>query len=460
MCTWLCPSVGFVLASGFVLAMGLVLKWTGTSLAGTSMLLLAAGGGFGGATIAGICTFRHACFGRMVLDQNAWRPGLQMPQPIGNRDPAILQAAEVNSIITRERHAARIRTRMIVSRLAAATANRINNSMTVILGSIDIADNRGFGMDFHREIQGVRDGVEDTRQVCQRLLGLSVRGDTRSRRTNVESHVRDLESKLAEMVEHAGFELSIHISKGPLRVQVSPRLMEDWIIQATQFVLAQCEVTQSIGIVVGRYCKSNCPVIIEVHVESKDGLSMAPQLRFAAVAMGGKMEQGVTHDGKAYYRLIIESLDPLDGVPSDGPDHELATLRKDRKILVVEDDPQVRKLIRGMLGGYAQSIVDAEDGWSGWEQIETHSNNLELAVVDVVLPGISGVELAERIRERYPKIPVLLVTGHDQVEGADIFRSDEKVAILGKPFAKEQLTRAISRLSLEFGSELACQLID
>ena len=193
--------VGFVLASGFVLVMGLVLKWTGTSLAGTSMLLLAAGGGVGGATIAGICTFRHACFGRMVLDQNAWRPGLQMPQPIGNRDPAILQAAEVNSIITRERHAARIRTRMIVSRLAAATANRINNSMTVILGSIDIADNRGFGMDFHREIQGVRDGVEDTRQVCQRLLGLSVRGDTRSRRTNVESHVRDLESKLVEMVD-------------------------------------------------------------------------------------------------------------------------------------------------------------------------------------------------------------------------------------------------------------------
>jgi len=424
------------------------------------MFLMAIGGGVGAAMIAGVCTYRHACFGRMVMDQNAWRPGLQMPQPIGSCDPAILQAAEVNAIIARERHAARLRTRMIVSRLAAASANRINNAMTVILGSIDIAENRGFGMDFHREIQGVRDGVEDTRQVCQRLLGMSVRGDTRSRRTNVESHVRNLESKIAAMVENAGFELGIHISNGPLRVQVSPRLMENWIIQATQFVLAQCEVTQSIGIVVGRHCKSNCPVIIEVQVESNDGLSMAPQLRFAAVALGGKMEQGVTHGGKAYYRLIIESLDPLEGLPDDGPDHELAMLRKDRKILVVEDDPQVRKLVRGMLADYAEDIIDAEDGWRGWNEIETHSNNLELAVVDVVLPGISGVELAERIRERYPNIPVLLVTGHDQVEGADIFRSDPKVAMLGKPFGKEELTHMINRLSSKFTLEFACQVID
>ena len=424
------------------------------------MFLMAAGGGTGAAMIAGLCTFRHACFGRMVMDQNAWRPGIEMPQPIGYRDPAILQAAEVNAIITRERQAARLRTRRIISRVAAATANRVNNAMTVILGSIDIAENRGIGGDFHREIQGVRDGVEDTRQVCQRLLGMSVRGDTRSRRTNLEGLVRALEPKLTGMVEHAGSELDIQVSGGPLRVQVSPRRMDDWIIQATQFVLAQCEVTQSISIYVGRNCRSNCPVMVEVQVKSIEGLSLAPQLRFGAIALGGKMEQGVTNDGKAYYRLIIESLDPLDGIPSDGPVHELAMLRKDRKILVVEDDPQVRKLIRGMLSGCTESIIDAEDGWRGWKAIETHSNNLDLAIIDVMLPGINGVELAERIRERYPDIPVLLVTGHDQVEGADIFRTDAKVTMLGKPFGQYDLNQAINRLSLTYTTDLVCHVMD
>jgi PAS domain S-box-containing protein len=121
-------------------------------------------------------------------------------------------------------------------------------------------------------------------------------------------------------------------------------------------------------------------------------------------------------------------------------------------ILVVEDDPQVRELMHRTLARLGYTIHEAEDADTALALFQT-SGRIDLVVSDVVLPGMSGRELAERMRQINQDTVVLFMSGYteDAILRAGI--SSASVPFLPKPFTARDLAWAVRRLLDESASD-------
>jgi CheY-like chemotaxis protein len=92
---------------------------------------------------------------------------------------------------------------------------------------------------------------------------------------------------------------------------------------------------------------------------------------------------------------------------------EMATIRGGHEtVLVVEDEPAIRRLIGAVLGRSGYTVLDAADPYMALELAERHPEQIDLLLSDVVMPGMNGVVLAGRIREARPGVKVLFMSGH------------------------------------------------
>jgi PAS domain S-box-containing protein len=111
-------------------------------------------------------------------------------------------------------------------------------------------------------------------------------------------------------------------------------------------------------------------------------------------------------------------------------------------ILLVDDDDHVRELARDMLllGGY--TVLEARSGAEAIGLSERHPGRISLLLTDVVMPGLSGPALGERLSRLRPGLRVLYMSGYpsDVLTGGD--RTPDR-AILAKPFSEESLSRAV-----------------
>jgi PAS domain S-box-containing protein len=117
---------------------------------------------------------------------------------------------------------------------------------------------------------------------------------------------------------------------------------------------------------------------------------------------------------------------------------------RDASLLLVEDDPAVRRLLTQMLEGSGYRVVAAANGDEALALADAGSLAVDLVLSDYVLPGISGVELCVALRRRFPELRILLMTGHaDLPPGAAALPSGAE--LLGKPFTREQLEALLAR---------------
>jgi DNA-binding response OmpR family regulator len=110
-----------------------------------------------------------------------------------------------------------------------------------------------------------------------------------------------------------------------------------------------------------------------------------------------------------------------------------------RAILVADDNPSFAVLLRATLEEEGYEVVIASTGLAAVAAMAQH--DVGLAVLDVLMPGISGDAVAERLRQVDPTLPVLLMTGAD-----GDFASGSGLPILRKPFPQEELVAAVRKL--------------
>jgi CheY-like chemotaxis protein len=109
-------------------------------------------------------------------------------------------------------------------------------------------------------------------------------------------------------------------------------------------------------------------------------------------------------------------------------------------VLVVDDDEALRTLARTILHRQGYKVLVASDGKAALELAKRHVGVIDLLVVDVVMPGMSGPQLAEQIRAIRPEIRVLFMSG--LVGGATI-RNYPHAIFLSKPFDEELLSSKV-----------------
>jgi CheY-like chemotaxis protein len=109
-------------------------------------------------------------------------------------------------------------------------------------------------------------------------------------------------------------------------------------------------------------------------------------------------------------------------------------------ILVIDDDRMVLGLVDSMLTRYGYTVVTAT---SGEEALRLFENiQVDLALVDVVMPDMNGVGVVERIHELRPGLPILLFSGYSEEDSLRPMFA-RSAPFIAKPFTSLQLTRKI-----------------
>jgi CheY-like chemotaxis protein len=111
-----------------------------------------------------------------------------------------------------------------------------------------------------------------------------------------------------------------------------------------------------------------------------------------------------------------------------------------RSILVADDNRGFADLLRATLEEEGYEVVIASTGPAALACMEKH--DIGLAVLDVLMPGISGDAVAERLQQLNPRLKVLLMTGSDQP-----FAAGSGLPVLRKPFPQDELIAAVRRLA-------------
>jgi two-component system, cell cycle sensor histidine kinase and response regulator CckA len=111
-------------------------------------------------------------------------------------------------------------------------------------------------------------------------------------------------------------------------------------------------------------------------------------------------------------------------------------------VLVVEDEPAVRDMTRQMLRRAGWNVIEVSNGAEAWGFIEAMTSPIDALVSDVVMPGLSGIELAERVLDHYPDIRIALLSGYT-AETLDLKRIVARgVRFVPKPVSARELLGA------------------
>jgi len=117
------------------------------------------------------------------------------------------------------------------------------------------------------------------------------------------------------------------------------------------------------------------------------------------------------------------------------------------RVLVVDDEPDIRKVIGMTLTRAGYDVIEAEDGERAIQVINEGENPLLLDVIitDIRMPKINGVEVINYFQKQYPCVPLIVLTSFSDMEMATGFKKKGIVDYLIKPAAKEQLLYSVNK---------------
>jgi CheY-like chemotaxis protein len=112
-------------------------------------------------------------------------------------------------------------------------------------------------------------------------------------------------------------------------------------------------------------------------------------------------------------------------------------------VLLVEDDEAVRKLARGILDRYGYRVLEAGNPEEALVVVRGHSGSIDLLLTDVIMPGMSGRELAERVLSSQTDIKILYMSGYTGEAIARHGILEEGVEFIPKPFTPEGIVHKV-----------------
>lgn len=365
-----------------------------------------------------------------------------------------------------------------VGRLAAGVAHDFNNLLTVINGYADLIDHGiGDGAQANQLISEIRSAGQRASSLTKQLLAFSRKQVLNPKRVDLLALVRDLGYMLERLLGEDVI-LSVNIHDGIWPISVDPNQLEQVIVNlavnardamslgGTLAIEAENLVLHDESQVAadGKPIKPGHYVVLRVR---DNGVGMDPEivghifepffttkdqsqgtgLGLATVygivnQSGGSVQVSSERNQGTVFSVFLPGLasDEIQ-VSSHFESVEVAT--GSETILVVEDDPSVRELMTTGLSMMGYKIHSACNGNDALEILGKHDSEIGLMVTDVVMPGMSGGQLAEVARERFPSIKVLYLSGYnnDEVVKRGVIQGDAR--LLKKPFTIDEFSQVV-----------------
>jgi two-component system cell cycle sensor histidine kinase/response regulator CckA len=115
-------------------------------------------------------------------------------------------------------------------------------------------------------------------------------------------------------------------------------------------------------------------------------------------------------------------------------------------ILVVEDQAPIRTQIRRALERDGFSVVEANNVTEGLSIFQANHESIALAIIDIVMPGISGLDMASELNRDHPGVKVLYISGYVGSVAMEVITRSSPEALLAKPFTMDVLIQRVRNM--------------
>ena len=122
----------------------------------------------------------------------------------------------------------------------------------------------------------------------------------------------------------------------------------------------------------------------------------------------------------------------------------LPDVRSGPSILVIDDQPTVRRMAHRLLSEWGFRVFEAESGDEGMEVLETARAGVQLVIVDVVMPFTDGVQVTRIIKKRWPAQRILYMSAHPAEVLMEYGLSELDASFLAKPFTRDELLTKVT----------------
>jgi two-component system cell cycle sensor histidine kinase/response regulator CckA len=363
-----------------------------------------------------------------------------------------------------------------VGRLAGGVAHDFNNMLTVISGYNQMTLDQVSPLDPIRGYaEEILKAADRAAALTNQLLAFSRRQITQPRIFNVNSALTHTEKMLRRLIGE-DIELSLQLGGDVGNIKADPGHLEQAIvnlatnardampdggrltIETANTRLDEDYARTHPGVQPGEYIliavtdngqgmdRETKRRIFEPFFTTKEqgkgtGLGLATVYGIIKQAGGdiwvySELGHGTTF--KLYFPKAAESASESQGASAAAPAREGA-----ETILVAEDEQGVRELTAKMLKGLGYNVLTASGGTEAADVAKSYEGEIALLLTDVVMPGMSGTQLAQALRRRRPNLKVVYISGYTENTISHHGVLDPGVSFLGKPFSREALGRKV-----------------
>ena len=364
-----------------------------------------------------------------------------------------------------------------VGRLAGGLAHDFNNLLTVILGHSQVVLNEiDVAHPLRPQIQEMQHAGERARVLIRQLLMFSRKRPSDAKVISLNTLLDEFESMLRRVIGE-DIQLTVRLCSDDLRIKMDPALVEQVVmnlvvnardampkggrltleLQATH--LDRAPRYHVMDLLPGEYVKlsvadTGCGMSPEVQAQmfrpfftTKDeergtGLGLSTVFDIVTQNSGGLDVTTTIGEGTRFDVCLPRVMTEIDA--STEEPSVVKPLRGHETILLVEDDEAVRLLIRDELRKLGYRIVEARNGIEACLVATPYMGKLQLLLTDIVMPGMSGTELARHLRVIKPELNILFISGYEDDVG--IGGGDTAIAYLQKPFTTEALAETVRHL--------------
>jgi len=360
-----------------------------------------------------------------------------------------------------------------IGQLTGGVAHDFNNLLTVIRGSVDLLRRPNLTAERRdRYIAAIGDTADRAAKLTGQLLAFARRQALMPELFDVGPSILDV-ATMVRTLAGGRIELELKSPKEPLLVKADRSQFDTAIvnlaINARDAMNSEGVLTIALGAVSGLparrahkavagdfvavavtdqgtgIAQENLNRIFEPFFTTKGaghgtGLGLSQIIGFAKQSGGDIRVESEFGKGSTFTLYLPRML--TDTGTQDEPLAEENIDGSGICVLIVEDNADVGDFATSALQDLGYASVLARDAEKALAELEKDAEKFNVLFTDVVMPGVSGVELAERVRRHYPDLPVILTSGYSHVlaeHGAHGFE------LLHKPYSLEQLSRVLHK---------------